>query len=64
MSRSSDLHLLLSDYERQFGEQDEEARAAFVVAYSKDRLPSQRKQRPPSDDEQQERGEPSAPESR
>jgi hypothetical protein len=51
MSRSSDLHLLLSDYERMFGEQDEEARAAFEVLYSKNLLPSQRKkERAPVDD--------------
>ncbi len=54
MSKSSDLHLLLSDYERQYGEQDEEARAAFAVLYGKGLLPSQKKERPPSDDEQPE----------
>jgi hypothetical protein len=50
MSRSSDLHLLLSDYERMFGEQDEEARAEFALKYSKGLLPSQKKERPPADD--------------
>jgi hypothetical protein len=51
MSNSSDLHLLLQDYERMFGEQDEEARREFAVAYSKDRLPHQVRQRFPCDDE-------------
>jgi hypothetical protein len=41
MSRSSDLHLSLSDYERMFGEQDEDARADFALRYSKGLLPSQ-----------------------
>jgi hypothetical protein len=50
MSRSSDLHLLLSDYERMFGEQDDEARAEFALKYSKGFLPSQKKERPPVDD--------------
>jgi len=51
MSHSSDLHLLLQDYERMLGKQDEEARREFGVRYSKGLLPSQRKkERAPVDD--------------
>jgi hypothetical protein len=51
MSRSSDLHLLMSDYERSYGEMEEKQRMEFALAYSKGRLPHQRKQeRAPVDD--------------
>ena len=53
MSRSSDLHLLLSEYERDYGRMEEEARRDFAIAYSKGLLPHQRKrERFPADDEQ------------
>lgn len=55
MSRSSELHLLMTDHERSYGEMDERARHEFVVAYSKGLLPHQRKpERFPVDDEQPE----------
>jgi hypothetical protein len=51
MSRSSDLHLLMSDYERSYGEMEEKQRREFALAYSKGLLPHQRKkERAPVDD--------------
>jgi len=52
MSRSSDLHLLMSDYERSYGEMEEQQRREFALAYSKGRLPHQVRERFPCDDEQ------------
>lgn len=52
MSRSSDLHLLMSDYERSYGEMEEKQRMEFALAYSKGRLPHQVRERFPCDDEQ------------
>ena len=55
MSKSSDLHLLLSDYERSYGEMSEQERRDFELRYSKGLLPSQKKrERAPVDDEQPE----------
>jgi hypothetical protein len=56
MSRSSDLHVLQSDYERSHGEMTEAERRDFAVRYSKGLLPSQRRrERFPVDDEQPDR---------
>ena len=55
MSRSSDLHVLLSDYERSMGEMTEQERRDFQIRYSKGMLPHQRRrERFPVDDEQPE----------
>ena len=55
MSRSSELHLLLSDYERSYGTMEEDQLREFGLMYSKGMLPHQvyrRGERFPVDDEQ------------
>jgi hypothetical protein len=58
MSRMSDLHILLSDYERSFGTMTEAERRDFELRYSKNLLPSQKKpERPPVDDTHNNQGD-------